>query len=124
VRHAFTRLSETEKKGQMSKDITDQLGSTIGNCYRDFFAVLTGCLPISCLFYPFKTEFIIFGLSQQLSKHNNPTIHLPNNAILLPVDSARIPGVIFGKNFSFAQHISVVSKSCIHNIHDTRRRYS
>jgi len=38
---------------------------------------------------PSKTEFLIFGLQQQLSKLNNPTIHLPNNVILSPVDSAR-----------------------------------
>jgi len=34
------------------------------------------------------------GLPQQLSKLNNPTI-LPNNVILLPVDSAWSVGVIF-----------------------------
>jgi len=34
-----------------------------------------------------KTEFLIFGLPQQLSKLN--TIHLPNNVILSPVDSVR-----------------------------------
>jgi len=28
---------------------------------------------------PSKTEFLIFGLSQQLSKLNNPTIHLPKS---------------------------------------------
>jgi len=46
---------------------------------------------------PSKTEFLIFGLPQQLSKLNNPTIHLPNNVILSPVDSARNLGVIFDK---------------------------
>jgi len=46
---------------------------------------------------PSKTEFLIFGLPQQLSEINNPTIHLglPNNVILSPVDSARNLGVIF-----------------------------
>jgi len=43
-------------------------------------------------------EFLIFGLPQQLSELNNPTIHLPNNGILLPVDSARNFGVIFDKS--------------------------
>jgi len=38
---------------------------------------------------PSKTEFLIFGLPQQLSKLNNSTIHLPNNVILSPVDSTR-----------------------------------
>jgi len=44
---------------------------------------------------PSKTEFLIFGLSQQLFKLNNPTMHLPNNGILLPVDYARNLGIIF-----------------------------
>jgi len=46
---------------------------------------------------PSKTEFLIFGLPQHLSKLNNPTIHLFNNVILSPVDSARNLGVIFDK---------------------------
>jgi len=70
---------------------------------------------------PSKTEFIIFGLPQQFSKLKNPTI-LPNNVILSPVDSAYNLGVIFDKNLSLAQHISAVSKSCFHNIHDLRRK--
>jgi len=54
--------------------------------------------------------FALFGLPQQLSKLNNPTIHLPNNVILSPVDSARNLGVIFDKNLSLVQHISSISK--------------
>jgi len=38
---------------------------------------------------PSQTEFLIFGLPQQLSKLNSPTIHLLNNVILSPADSAR-----------------------------------
>jgi len=72
---------------------------------------------------PSKTEFLIFGLPQQLSELYIPTIHLPNN--VLPVESARDLGVIFDKNLSFAQHISAVSKSCFHNIRELRRiRYT
>jgi len=55
---------------------------------------------------PSKPEFFIFVLPQQLSELNNPTIHLPNNVILSPVDSPRNLGVIF--------------KSCFHNIRDLR----
>jgi len=69
---------------------------------------------------PSKTEFLIFGLPQQLSKLNNPTIHLSNNVILSLVDSTYNLGVIFDKNLSFAQHISAVTKSCFHNICDIR----
>jgi len=71
---------------------------------------------------PFKTEFLIFGLPQQLSKLNYPTIYLSNNIILSPVDSARNIGVIFEKNVTFSQHmpLSAVSKSCFRNIRDLR----
>jgi len=40
---------------------------------------------------------------QQLSKLNYPTIHLPNNVKLSPVDYARHFGVNFDTNLSFAQ---------------------
>jgi len=70
---------------------------------------------------PSKTEFLIFGLPQQLAKLNNPTIHLPNIVILSPVDSACNLGVIYDKNLSFAQHISSISKSCFLDIRDPRR---
>ena len=38
---------------------------------------------------PSKTEFLIIGLPQQLSKLRSPTIHLPNDVTLTPVDFAR-----------------------------------
>jgi len=69
---------------------------------------------------PSKTEVLIFGQPQQLSKLNNTAIHLPNNVILSPVDSAHNLGIIFDKNLPFAQHITAVSKSCFHNIRDLR----
>jgi len=68
-----------------------------------------------------KTKFLIFGVSQELSKLNNPTIYLPNNVILSPVDSARNLGVIFDNNLSSAKRISSLSKSCFLNIRDLRR---
>jgi hypothetical protein len=70
---------------------------------------------------PSKTEFLIIGLPQQLSKLSFPTIRLPNNVTLSPVDSARNLGVILDKNLTYAQHISSISKSCFLNIRDLRR---
>ena len=70
---------------------------------------------------PSKTEFLIIGLPQQLSKLRSPTIHLPNDVTLTPVDSARNLGVLFDNNLSFSQHISAISKSCFHDIRDLRR---
>ena len=70
---------------------------------------------------PSKTEFLIIGLPQQLSKLKSPTIHLPNDVTLTPADSARNSGVIFDNNLIFSQHISAVSKSCFHDVRDLRR---
>ena len=70
---------------------------------------------------PSKTEFLLVGLPQQLSKLSNPIIHLPNNVTLSPVYSARNLGVIFDSNLTFSQHISAVSKSCFYHIRDLRR---
>ena len=69
---------------------------------------------------PSKTEFLIIGLPQQFSKLRSPTIHLPNNVTLTPVDSARNLGIIFDNNLTFSQHISAISKSCFHDIRDLR----
>jgi hypothetical protein len=82
---------------------------------------LTGCHPTFFLSNPSKTEFLIIGLPQQLSKLNSPVIHLPNNVTLSPVTSARNLGVIFDNNLTFSQHISAISKSCFLNIRDLRR---
>ena len=70
---------------------------------------------------PSKTEFLLVGLPQQLSKLSNPIIHLPNNVTLSPVYSARNLGVIFDSNLTFSQHISTVSKSCFYHIRDLTR---
>ena len=47
---------------------------------------------------PFKTEFLIIGLPQQLSKLSFPTISQPNNVTLSSVDSARNVGVNLDRN--------------------------
>ena len=70
---------------------------------------------------PSKTDFLIIGLPQQLSKLRSPTIHLPNDVTLTPVDYARNLGVIFDNNLSFSLHISAISKSCFHDIHNLGR---
>ena len=63
---------------------------------------------------PSKTEFLIIGLPQQLSKLRSPTIHLPNDVTLTPVDSARNLGVVFDNNLIslntsllFLNHVSM-----------------
>jgi len=49
--------------------------------------------------YPSKTNYLVFGLPQQLSKLDNPTIHLPNNIIISPVHSAHSLGSDARKTF-------------------------
>jgi len=44
---------------------------------------------------PFKTEFLLIGLPQQLAKVNQPVLHLPDNTTLTPVTNARNLGILF-----------------------------
>ena len=73
---------------------------------------------------PSKTKFLIISFLQYLSKLSNPTIHLPNDVTLTPVDSARNLGVIFDNNLTFSQHISAIYKSCFHDIRDLMQAYT
>jgi len=57
---------------------------------------------------PSKTEFLMFDLPQQLFKLNNPTIHLPNNVILSPFDSALNPGDFVEKTNSHLHNKSLL----------------
>ena len=53
---------------------------------------------------PSKTEFLVIGLPKQLEKLYHPTIHLRNDVILSPVDSARNLGIIFDSNITQSDH--------------------
>jgi len=57
---------------------------------------------------PLKAEFLIFGLPQQLSKLNYPTLHSPNNIVLSPVDFARNLGVIFDEKIYHLHNICLL----------------
>jgi hypothetical protein len=72
--------------------------SIIG-CHLTFFPSILQKLNFSSLVSPPKLE-----------KLNHPTIRLPNDVILSPVDLARNLGVIFDSNLTFSYHISSVSK--------------
>jgi len=71
---------------------------------------------------PSKTEYLVFGQLQQLSKLNNPIIHLPNNVIgyshLLFLLVILVSSLI---KICHLHNISSTSKSCFHNIRDLRR---
>jgi len=68
-----------------------------------------------------KTEFLLNGLPQQLSKVSDPTLSMTSNVTITPTNSARNLDVIFDSLFTFSQHISSVSKSCFLSIRDLRR---
>ena len=50
---------------------------------------------------PSKTEFILIGLPQQISKISNPSLSLPSNHPITPTDSARNLGFIFDSSITF-----------------------
>jgi hypothetical protein len=68
-----------------------------------------------------KTEFLLIGLPKQLAKITNPTLTMPSDVSIIPVNSARNLGVIFDSSLTMSEHISSVSKSCFSSIRDLRR---
>ena len=74
---------------------------------------------------PSYTEFMLIGLSQQLSKIHSPALFHPPAQPILPCSSARNLGFVFHSSLSFSQQISKLSSSCHYHIRDLRRiRYS
>ena len=70
---------------------------------------------------PSKTEFLLIGLPNQLSKLHNQSLLLPDNTTIAPVHSARNLGIIFDSNLSFDNQISNLSRACYFHIRDLRR---
>ena len=68
-----------------------------------------------------KTEFIIVGTPQQLSKLNNPLLVIDSKTTVTPVDCARSLGILFDSHLSFDKQITALSKSCFYHIRDLRR---
>ena len=70
---------------------------------------------------PDKTEFLIVGTPQQLSKLNNPVLVVDSNTTITPVTSARSLGILFDNHLSFDNQITALSKACFYHIRDLRR---
>jgi len=68
-----------------------------------------------------KTEFLLIGISAQLSKVSDPSFLMPSNVTIILAKSARHLGVIFDSTLSMSDHISSVYKSCILSIRDLQR---
>ena len=64
---------------------------------------------------------MLIGLSQQLSKLSNPSLHLPSTHPILRCTSARYLGFIFDSSLSVIKQISNLSSTCHNHIHDLRR---
>ena len=50
---------------------------------------------------PYKTELMLIGLPQQISKISNPSLSLPSNHPTTPTDSDRNLGFIFDSSLTF-----------------------
>ena len=70
---------------------------------------------------PSKTEFMLIGLPQQISKISNPSLSLPSNRPMTPTDSACNLGFIFDPKLTFSKPISSLSSACNYYICDLRR---
>jgi endonuclease/exonuclease/phosphatase family metal-dependent hydrolase len=72
-------------------------------------------------FNPSKTEFLIIGSPQQLSRVSNLSLQISPSSQAQPVHSARNLGVIFDHTLSFQDQISAVCRSCYYHLRDLRR---
>ena len=70
---------------------------------------------------PSKTEFMLIGFPQQISKISNPFLSLPLNHSITPTGSARTLGFIFDSRLTFSKQISSLSSTCNYHIHDLHR---
>jgi hypothetical protein len=70
---------------------------------------------------PKKTEFLVIGSHQQLSKLNHPVLIIEPNTTITPVSCAHNLGVLFDNCLSFDNQITSLSKSCFYHICDMRR---
>jgi hypothetical protein len=70
---------------------------------------------------PSKSEFIIFGTPQQLSKLQDPHLRLSSDITVKAVSSVRSLGALLDKHMTFHEHITKVSQSCFYHIKDLRR---
>jgi Reverse transcriptase (RNA-dependent DNA polymerase) len=68
-----------------------------------------------------KSEFMVIGLPKQLSKINQPSLAMPDNTILISVDSARNLGIIFDSHLTLSKHVSALTSSCFYHIRDLKR---
>jgi hypothetical protein len=70
---------------------------------------------------PTKTEFLVFGTTQQLAKLDNPTLTIDQSTILTPAPSARNLGFFLDSHLNFTAQISSLSRICSYHLRDFRR---
>ena len=70
---------------------------------------------------PSKTELMLNGLPQQLSKIHSPSLFLLPAQPILPCSSARNLGFVCYPSLSFSQQFPKISSSCHYHIRDLRR---
>ena len=67
-----------------------------------------------------KTEFMLIGLPQQISKISNPSLSLPSNQPITSINSACNLGFVFDSSHTFFKQISSLSSACNYHIRDLR----
>ena len=103
IEHVQKRITQVSAKMADNSAVYDHLSSQNllpdWHPFSPFFLLWMSSNFLSL--NPSKTAFLVIGLPKQLEKLNHSTIHLPNDVILSPVDSARNLGVIFHSNLNF-----------------------
>ena len=99
----------------------DAVSAALGNLQATISAI-SGWMTSNFLsLNPSKTEFLIIGLPNKVSKLQNQTLLLPDNTTISPVHSAKNLGIVFDSSLSFDSQISSLSRACYFHIRDLRR---
>ena len=92
------------------------------NHLQSVFSIISTWMSANLLsLNPSKTEFLVIGLPQQLSKLNNPSFAIDPTTVLQPATHARNLGFLIDNILSFDQQISALSRACSYHLRDLRR---
>src|SRR6188472_2446730 len=107
---------------QMYTCFTPNSYSDAATCLQHTFQSISAWMSANFLaLNPSKTEFMLFGTPQQLSKLNDPCLSISSDISITPASSVRNLGVVFDEHLSFHEHITKISQACFFHIRDLRR---
>ena len=119
VRKALRRLVSADERSSRCGTQKDILEWRYGGSPQSRTLDISSWMTANLLsLNPTKTEFMLIGLPQQITKISNPSLSLPSNHPITPTDSAGNLGFIFDSSLTFLNrfHLYLVIATIISTI--------